>query len=236
MCHGRDTARRFLPGTAAARHRRSDERHPARESREGGALFGGGLGVPPPQPLSAPLPAKEVGRRPERGRAHSRGPLRNGNWSRPQGDAPAPAESPEKVQPRRGLRGTPPNPRPLPARGGRSKAPTKRRAPSGGRVQRGRSPLWWGLGGTPQPLSAPLPAREVGGRLEWRRAYPDAESGRLYGTGTGTAPRARCPLRWESPERAEPSLVGAWGTPNPFPLRFPPGKWADVRSGEGRSS
>ena len=38
--------------------------------------------------------------------------------------------------------------------------------PSGGRVQRGRSPLWWGFGGTPQPLSAPLPAREVGGPPE----------------------------------------------------------------------
>ena len=45
------------------------------ESREGAALFGGGLGVPP-QPLSAPLPAREAGGPPERGRAHSRAPLR----------------------------------------------------------------------------------------------------------------------------------------------------------------
>ena len=29
-------------------------------------------------------------------------------------------------------------------------AQANRRLPSGGRVQRGRSPLWWGLGGTPQ--------------------------------------------------------------------------------------
>ena len=34
-------------------------RHPAGESREGTALFGGGLGVTP-QPLLAPLPAREA--------------------------------------------------------------------------------------------------------------------------------------------------------------------------------
>ena len=28
----------------------------------------------------------------------------------------------------------------------------KRKLPSGRRVQRGRSPLWWGFGGTPQPF------------------------------------------------------------------------------------
>ena len=63
--------------------------HPAGESREGVALFGWGFG--PPQLLSAPLPAREVGGRLERGRAHSRAPVRNGNWSRPQGEVPAPA-------------------------------------------------------------------------------------------------------------------------------------------------
>ena len=70
-------------------------------------------------------------------------------------------------------------------------------AGSGGRVQRGRSPRWWGIGVPPQPPSAPLPAREFGG------------------------------FRRESPERAEPSLVGVWGYPtNPYPLSFPPGNSA----------
>ena len=74
-------------------------------------------------------------------------------------------------------------------------------AGSGGRVQRGRSPRWWGIGvlatPPPQPLSAQLPAREFGG------------------------------FRRESPERAEPSLVGVWGyPPNPYPLSFPPGNSA----------
>ena len=56
-----------------------------------------------------------------------------------------------------------------------------------------------GTGGTPQPLSAPLPAREALG------------------------------VRPESPERAQPSVVGALGgTPSPYPPRFPPGKWADI--------
>ena len=35
---------------------------------------------------------------------------------------------------------------------------------------------------------------------------------------------ARAPFRRESPERAQPSLVGAWGTSNPYPLRFPLGE------------
>ena len=39
----------------------------------------------------------------------------------------------------------------------------------------------------------------------------------------------RLPARRESPERAQPSLVGLGGTPNPYPLRFPPGKRADLR-------
>ena len=64
---------------------------------------------------------------------------------------------------RSGYGRTPTRSRGAPTNSGRSR--------SGGRVQRGQSPLWWGLG--------------------------------------------------------EP--------PNPYPLRFPPGKWADVRSGDGRT-
>ena len=44
------------------------------------------------------------------------------------------------------------------------------------------------------------------------------------------------PVRRESPERAEPSLVGAWGNPPTITLRFPPGKRADFRSGDGRTA
>ena len=85
--------------------------------------------------------------------------------------------------------------------------------------QRGRSPLWWGLGGIPQPLSACFPPGTASGGTEWRRAHPDAESGRpaepLHIVVRATR---RLPARRESPERAQPSLVGAWGyPPNPFP-------------------
>ena len=63
-------------------------------------------------------------------------------------------------------------------------AESGRKLPSGRRVQRGRSPLWWGFGGTPpQPQSAPFPAREAGG--------PPERDGRTavrpYEYGTGTA-------------------------------------------------
>ena len=43
-------------------------------------------------------------------------------------------------------------------------------------------------------------------------------------------------LRRESPERAQLSLVGVWGTPNPYPLCFPPREWANVRKWEGRTA
>ena len=70
-----------------------------------------------------------------------------------------------------------------------------------------------GAWGTPKPLSAPLPAREVGG--------PGVGTGALrLGVGRphefGTEP-----VRRESPERAEPSLVGAWGTPKPLSAPLP---------------
>ena len=118
---------------------------------------------------------------------------------------PARRENPEGGSPLwGGLGGTSPNPNPphLPPRKGASSAaehlgrqgrahghaPLRirdRRRP-GGRVQRGRSPLWWGNGGTPQPLSAPLPAREVGGRPELgraRRHAPLRQEGRRLRAG-----------------------------------------------------
>ena len=102
-----------------------------------------------PQPLSASLPAREAGGPPESGPVHpdagSGRPyecrscsLIRLKWMANQRTRPDSASGPK---PREGL-------------------------PAGGRVQRGRSPLWWGLGGTPQPLSASLPAREAGGPQE----------------------------------------------------------------------
>ena len=51
---------------------------PAGESREGAALFGGGLGVPSPPPPTPTHPDSRQGseRSPEQGRAHGRAPLR----------------------------------------------------------------------------------------------------------------------------------------------------------------
>ena len=94
-------------------------------------------------------------------------------------------------------------------------------------IQRGRSSLWWGLETTPQ--------------LPFRFASRQG-SGRTSGAGTGAqpcAPTEREPsaVPRESPERAQPSLVGAWGTPpTPFPLCFPPGKRPDIWGGDGRTA
>ena len=76
--------------------------------------------------------------------------------------------------------------------------------PAGGRVQRGRSPLWWGAWGTPKPY----PLRFPPGKR--------SESG-------GKVQRGRSPLWW-----------GLGEPPNPYPLRFPPGKRADLLDGDGR--
>ena len=76
-------------------------------------------------------------------------------------------------------------------------------AGSGGRVQRGRSPRWWGFGGTP-----PTPIRSAS-RQGIRRvpAGESREGGALVGGGLGVPP------------------------PNPYPLHFPPGKWSGPRPG-----
>ena len=66
-------------------------------------------------------------------------------------------------------------------------ARAKQKPPSGRRVQRERSPLWWGFRGTPQPLSAPLPAREVGGV----RSGDGRMVVRPYKYGTGATVRSR---------------------------------------------
>ena len=129
-----------------------------------------------PQPLSAPLPAREVGGRLEQGGAHSRAPLRNEDWSRPEGEVPVRRESPEGAQ-----------------------------------------PCLVGGFGIPRPLSAPLPAREVGGRLEQVGAHSRAP----LRNENWSRPQGEVPVRRESPERAQPSLVGLGGTPQPLSAPLP---------------
>ena len=80
-----------------------------------------------------------------------------------------------------------------------TKATTKRRGPPGGRVQRGRTPIWWGLCGTPPtlyPLCFPPGDRQ-------RSGGESREGAALVGGGLGVPP-------------------------NLLPLCFPPGKQADV--------
>ena len=156
-------------------------------SGTGAALFGGGLGEPP-QPLSAPprrgvgVGGSAAGDLGDRGRAHGRAPLRNGDQSR-----------------------------------------------SGGRVQRGRSPLWWGCGGTPQPC--PLRPDAESGWAGLRQATLGTGDGRTavrpYGTGTRAAPAG------ESREGAALFGGGVGVPPQPCPLR-PDAEsgWADVWSGD----
>ena len=139
-----------------------------RVQRERSPLWWGFRGTP--QPLSAPLPAQRES--PERAQP---------SWwdfggypPIPPAPLPARRESPEDAALFGGGLGVPPNPCPL-------------RSPPSGRVQRGRSPFWWGFGGTPQPLSAPLPAREVGGV----RSGDGRMVVRPYKYGTGATVRSR---------------------------------------------
>ena len=204
------------------------------------SLVGGGYS---PQPLSAPLPSREAGGGPELGSAHDRAPLRNGNWGRPQGELPAPAESPETAQPSLVGGGIPPNLCPLRFPLGKraevrnwDRRTTVRPYGTGTgaarrascllrrRVQRRRSPLWWG-GYSPQPLSAPLPSREAGGGPELGSAHDRAP----LRNGNWGRPQGELPAPAESPERAQPSLVGTWGYP---PTTFRPAS----QQGSGRMS
>ena len=126
--------------------------------------------------------------------------------------------------------------------------------PPAGESREGGSPLWWGLGGTPQPLSAPLPAREAGGCPERQQAHPDVESGLLRvrdrsgikfsaSHHTSQPPCASQPEPYDGfppggrvQRGRSPLLWGLWGyTPNPYPLRFLPEKQADVRRWDGRT-
>ena len=93
-----------------------------------------------------------------------------------------------------------------------------------------------GLGEPPTP-PAPLPTREAGGLPERRRAHPDADSERPYESGNpGRGEEAKFPIRRESPERAQPSLVGAWGNPQPLSAPLPPqGSGRTSGGGDGRT-
>ena len=151
---------RFPPGNSAGSG--------GRVQRERSPLWRGLGGTPPP---SAPLPAREFG-----------------GFRR---------ESPERAQPSLvGDWGTPPTSIRSASRQGIRRVPA-------GESREGGALVGGGLGVPPQPLSAQLPAREFGG------------------------------FRRESPERAEPSLVGAWGYP-PQPLSAPLPAREVERSSAGR--
>ena len=132
----------------------------------------------------------------------------------------------------------PPGNRAGPGRGrAHSRAPLRNREPegsrarrSGGRVQRGRSPLWWGFGGTPQALPDPLPAREASGfpngngRTAVRPyGYGNRRAAGPYRSG-GRVQRGRSPLWW-----------GLGGTPPTLPAPLP-AREAGRTSGFGRDA
>ena len=84
-------------------------------------------------------------------------------------------------------------------------------------------------------MSAPLPAREA----RDPEAKADLRRGSMSSpTGSYPSPQTLNPSPLPSDgrvQRAQPSLAGGWGyPPNPYPLRFPSGKWTDVGSGDGR--
>ena len=90
-----------------------------------------------------------------------------------------------------------------------------------------------GLGVPPQPLSAPHPVKEADGSAGVRDSQRFGGDPPARPPGTGAQPCAPteeepAPMRRESPERAEPSLVGAWGYP-PTPIR------PASRQGSGRT-
>ena len=88
--------------------------------------------------------------------------------------------------------------------------------PSGGRVQRAQPSLAGGWGVPPNPYPLRFPSGK----------WADSASGRPHETGSEDG---RTPARRESPERAQPSLAGAWGYP-PTPTR------SASRQGSGRTS
>ena len=127
-------------------------------------------------------------------------------------------ESPERAQPSLvGAWGYPPTSTrstsrqgsgrvPQPSTWGHGHAPLRTRGGrrSGGRVQRGRSrPLWWRMG-VPSNL---YPLHFSPGK--WASSAAEhLGSGPCTPTNSGLEA-----VQWESPERAQPSLVGAWGYP-----------------------
>ena len=228
------TVRRRPPGqtsrngrTAMRPYGRRTGSHAARESREGGALFGGGLGVPPnPYPLRIPS-RKRTGPQGS-GRPHSPAPLRNGTGGGPAG------ESGEGAALFGGGLGVPPQPTSvqLPAReadgvrsrrtrgrDGRTAVRPYEMEPEAGRRESPETaaPSLVGAWGYP-PTPIRSASRQGSGRVRSR-------DGRTTVRPYETEPEA---VGRESPERAEPSLVGAWGYP-PTPIR------PASRQGSGRT-
>ena len=131
---------RFQIGARATRK----TSRPAGVSREGAALFGGGLGEPP-NPISAPLPAREVGGPP--------GPRTGAQPCAP------PNTGPELLVDQAEMGGETADP-PRFRIGVRA---SRRASRPTGESREGAALFGGGLGERPNPISAPLPAREVGG-------------------------------------------------------------------------
>ena len=182
-------------------------------------------GIPkslPPSPSRGASPSFQWGL----GSGHGRMAMRPHEMGRRTAELPSGRESPERAQ--LSLAGAwgyppPPPPVPLPVRGvgGRRKRTRARghaphemgrrtaELPSGaGESREGAALFGGGLGIPPNP-TGPLPVRGVSGRREGARAQ--AIRPHEMGRRTVEHPSGR-----ESPERAQPSLAGAWGyPPNP---------------------
>ena len=150
-------------------------------------------------------PSRQRSRRVSGGRVQRAQPLRRGHLGYPQ---PLPLRFPPGK--RAGVRRESPE-RAQPLRRGHWGTPNPSHSASrqgsgrmsGGRVQRGRSLFGGGIGVPPTPPT-PLPASEASGCP----AGESREGGALFGGGLGVPP-------------------------NLYPLRFPPGKRADLRRGIG---
>ena len=123
-----------------------------------------------------------------------------------------------------------------------SHTPVPRNLPSGGRVQRGRSPLWWGLVGTPNPFRSASRqgsgrASEVSAKLRRcctsrpkrsESSHPAGESregAALFGGGLGDPPN---PFR-------SASRQGSGRTPTRSRGRTTRGEWTPETGPFGRA-
>ena len=174
--------------------------HPAGESREGAALFAGGLGTPPNPHMLHFARGNRARPASRQGRAHGHARLRNRDQRDGRARGPA-GESREGAALFGGGLGEPPTPIRSAYRQGSGRtseagtgAPRTRvgaplriweSGPWGrsevsdpaGESREGTALFGGGLGGTPKPLSAPLPVREAGRPPEWGGSHSHINRG-----------------------------------------------------------